>query len=151
MALSGTHPAGTTVPGDEADTAWLEAFHRGERAVLEACYRRHFAVVERAARAVLGAADSETVIHEVFSQLIGRPEMRRSFHGGSLAAWLTVVARNQALQYRRKSGARSSQSRPASGPGSRTRPMRACSSSNSGSITCRPSGTGCSTCAWSSS
>src|SRR3954467_197711 len=120
MGLSGTHPAsptGAPDPGDEAGSAWLEAFHGGERALLEACYRRHFGVVQRAARAVLGAADTETVIHEVFSQLIGRPEMRRSFHGGSLAAWLTTVARNQALQYQRKVGREVAPVEPGAWPG----------------------------------
>src|SRR5437773_818192 len=90
---------------DEAHPAWLAAFHRGEPEVLERCYyRQHFAVVERATRGLLSPADGETVIHEVFSQLIGRAEMRRSFQGGSLAAWLAAVARNQALAYRRKLG-----------------------------------------------
>jgi RNA polymerase sigma-70 factor, ECF subfamily len=96
-------PQGRDQP-DEAQPDWLEAFHRGDRRVLERCYRQHFAVVERAARGLLGPADRETVIHEVFSQLIGRAEMRRSFRGGSLAAWLVAVTRNQALAYRRKIG-----------------------------------------------
>ena len=69
---------------------------------MEDCYRDHFAAVEAAVGGILDGADRETIIHEVFSRLIVREELRRSFRGGSLAAWLTVVARNQAIDYRRR-------------------------------------------------
>ncbi len=86
------------------DGRWLALFHAGDRATLEACYREHFATVERAIGPILGGADRETVIHELFSRLIARDDFRRSFHGGSLAAWLATVARNQAIDYRRRLG-----------------------------------------------
>jgi RNA polymerase sigma-70 factor, ECF subfamily len=44
------------------------------------------------------------VIHEVFSRLIAHAELRRSFAGGSFGAWLATVARNQAIDYRRRLG-----------------------------------------------
>jgi RNA polymerase sigma-70 factor (ECF subfamily) len=93
-------------PGAAADEAaldpWLEAFHRGERGALEACYREHFDTVDGAAGAILRGADRETVVHEVFSRLIARAELRRAFRGGSFAAWLATVARNHAIDYRRR-------------------------------------------------
>jgi RNA polymerase sigma-70 factor (ECF subfamily) len=85
------------------DASTLSAFHRGERGVLERCYRAHFRDVERAAGAVLrGVADRENVVHEVFSRLLSDEALRRNFTGGSMAAWLHTVARHQALDYARK-------------------------------------------------
>jgi len=87
-----------TTPEDD----WLASFHRGDRAALEHCYRDHFATVTRAIGSLLGGADRETVIHELFSRLIARAELRRSFHGGSFASWIATIARNQAIDYRRR-------------------------------------------------
>lgn len=81
---------------------WLERFHRGDMAVLEGCYRDHFAVVAGAIGGILAPVDRETVIHELFSRLIAREDLRRSFRGGSFPAWLATVARNQAIDYRRR-------------------------------------------------
>lgn len=104
-------PVGVIDPVDggptSPDGAWLERFHRGDRLTLEGCYREHFATVERAIGSRLGAADRETAIHELFSRLIGNAELRRSFHGGSFAAWVAAVARNQAIDTWRR-GARES-------------------------------------------
>lgn len=92
-------------PGDSSsDERWLALFHGGDRATLETCYRDHFATVERGIGSILSGADSETVIHELFSRLIARGDFRRSFQGGSLGAWLATVARNQAIDYRRRWG-----------------------------------------------
>jgi RNA polymerase sigma-70 factor (ECF subfamily) len=82
----------------------LQLFHSGDRAILEACYRDHFANTERAVGTILGSADRETVIHELFSRLIAQPELRRSFQGGSFGAWIATIARNQAIDYRRRLG-----------------------------------------------
>jgi RNA polymerase sigma-70 factor, ECF subfamily len=82
--------------------AWLASFHRGERTTLEQCYREHFATVSRGIGSLLGGADRETVIHELFSRLIARAELRRSFQGGSFASWIATLARNQAIDYRRR-------------------------------------------------
>ena len=82
---------------------WLERFHGGDRPTLEGCYREHFSTVERAMGSLLGAADRETAIHELFSRLIGSVELRRSFQGGSFAAWLATVARHQAIDTWRRS------------------------------------------------
>jgi RNA polymerase sigma-70 factor (ECF subfamily) len=86
------------------DAAWLDLFHRGDRRTMEDCYRRHFATVERAARGVLPRDEAETVIHEVFSRLVGAPDLRRSFRGGAFGAWIATVGRNLAIDYRRRAG-----------------------------------------------
>ncbi len=81
---------------------WLVEFHAGDREVLEQCYREYFDTVDLAVSKVLGGADRETVVHEVFYRLVSRRAMRERFTGGSLAAWLTVVARNLARDHARR-------------------------------------------------
>jgi RNA polymerase sigma-70 factor (ECF subfamily) len=94
----------TLYPGLGADGTdrWLVDFHAGNRPVLERCYRELYPTVQRAVGRVLTSADQETVIHEVFYRLISREELRRSFRGGSLKAWLGTVAYHQALEYVRR-------------------------------------------------
>src|SRR5262245_37829285 len=87
-----------TRPGME----WLERFHAGERQVIEQVYREHFRTVDGAVGAVLSGADRETAIHEVFLRLINNDNLRRSFRGGELGAWLSVVSRNHAIDYARR-------------------------------------------------
>jgi RNA polymerase sigma-70 factor, ECF subfamily len=89
-------------PAPPHDPLWLERFHAGERAVIEGCYRDHFRVVEHAVSQVLRGADKETVVHEVFLQLISRAELRRGFSGGGFSAWLATVARHQAIDFWRR-------------------------------------------------
>jgi RNA polymerase sigma-70 factor (ECF subfamily) len=89
---------------DRADDerAWLGAFHRGDRATLEQCYREHFSTVTRAVGGYLKGADAETVVHEVFFKLLSQPGARHAFTGGSLGAWLSRVASNQAVDFLRR-------------------------------------------------
>jgi RNA polymerase sigma-70 factor (ECF subfamily) len=75
----------------------LAGFHRGDRAVLERCYRVHFDTVSRAVGSVLGGVDRESAIHDFFARLIADESMRRSFQGGALAGWLWVGARRSAI------------------------------------------------------
>lgn len=88
--------------GPTTAAAWLERFHSGDLAVIEQCYREHFLTVERAVGSILSGADRETAIHEVFARLIAGAELRQSFRGGSFGAWLATVARNHALDLRRR-------------------------------------------------
>jgi RNA polymerase sigma-70 factor (ECF subfamily) len=83
---------------------WLERFHAGDRAVLDDVYRRHLDAVRRSAAGVLGGADLETVVHEVFFKVMSNQDLRMAFHGGDLAAWLVVVARHHAIDYARRRG-----------------------------------------------
>lgn len=82
--------------------SWLADFHAGRKRTLEECYRNHYADVARAAERVLGAADSETVTHEVFYRLLTDPEMRQSFRGGNLRGWLVQIAANRAIDVARR-------------------------------------------------
>jgi len=97
-------PEGSSVPPEvsPADDPWLKRFHAGDRQVLEACYREHFATVERAMGSVLSPADRETAIHELWTRLLDGAALRQAFRGGALAPWLSVVARNHALDMRRR-------------------------------------------------
>jgi len=87
-----------------ADDAWLARFHAGDRDVMEECYRSHFATVERAVGRYVQGVDRETVIHEVFYRLLSTASLRLAFRGGSLAAWLSTVSRNHAIDYARRRG-----------------------------------------------
>lgn len=95
------HVVPMTQPAEDDD--WLAQFHAGHARVLEACYREQFATVERAVGRVLRGADKETVVHEVFLRLISSETVRRGYRGGSLASWLSVLARNQAIDHARRS------------------------------------------------
>jgi RNA polymerase sigma-70 factor (ECF subfamily) len=86
----------------DSDADWLGLFHAGDRRTLEACYREHFEAVDAAVGRLLRGADRETVVHEVFFRVLSRPDFRRSFGGGSLAAWLSTVARNLATDHLRQ-------------------------------------------------
>jgi RNA polymerase sigma-70 factor (ECF subfamily) len=88
--------------GATEQDAWLRAFHAGAQACLEACYREHLTTVDRVVAGVLHGADRETLVHEVFFRLLSDSSLRQAFHGGSFAAWLRMVARNQAIDYARR-------------------------------------------------
>jgi RNA polymerase sigma-70 factor (ECF subfamily) len=97
---AGSYAANAEIP--QARGRWLEGFHAGDRAVLEEVYRAHVDAVHRSAGGVLGGADLETVVHEVFFKVMTNADLREAFHGGDLAAWLVVIARNHAIDYVRR-------------------------------------------------
>jgi RNA polymerase sigma-70 factor (ECF subfamily) len=82
--------------------SWLADFHAGSRAILTECYIDHFSSVERAVGRILKGADKETVIHEIFFRLMTSEELRLTFEGGSFRAWISTIARNQAVDYWRR-------------------------------------------------
>jgi RNA polymerase sigma-70 factor, ECF subfamily len=84
------------------DSSDLAAFHAGDRSTLERCYRDHYATVAAAARRILRPVDAETVTHEVFHRLLASAEMRATFRGGELGAWLARVTTNRAIDHKRK-------------------------------------------------
>jgi RNA polymerase sigma-70 factor (ECF subfamily) len=84
------------------DPAWLGRFHAGERAVLEQCYRDHFAKALTAATRILSGIDAETVTHEVFYRLLSDERTRRGFGGGNLGAWIAKVTANAAIDHHRR-------------------------------------------------
>ena len=81
---------------------WLADFHRGDRETFEKLYREYFQTVDGAVSSVLAGADKETVIHDVFCQLMTRAEVRSAFRGGSFGAWLGTLARNRAVDFHRR-------------------------------------------------
>jgi RNA polymerase sigma-70 factor (ECF subfamily) len=104
--VTGASAALSTVAGpgvaNVANVDWLDRFHRGDRAIIEAIYRTHFTQVSRAVGALSGAADRETAIHEIFLRLLSQASLRASFQGGDLGAWLSVVAHNHAVDRARR-------------------------------------------------
>lgn len=82
----------------------LEAFYRGDRTVMEQCYREHFDDVDRAVARTLQGADRENVVYEVFYRLLADEAFRRSFDGAMLGAWLARVASNMAIDAVRRAG-----------------------------------------------
>jgi RNA polymerase sigma-70 factor, ECF subfamily len=97
-----TRPASLTSSAPAGDAAWLEAFHRGDRAVLARCYEDHVRTVAWAVRPMVDGLDRETVVHDVFCRLFGSAQARRSFTGGNFGAWLITVARRQAIDFCRQ-------------------------------------------------
>jgi RNA polymerase sigma-70 factor (ECF subfamily) len=90
-----------TAPIEEDD--WLPRFHAGDRRILERCYRGHAPDARRAVDRVLSSgADQETVVHDVFVRLLSDESARRNFQGGSFAAWISTLARNQAIDFARR-------------------------------------------------
>lgn len=84
------------------DVAWLARFHAGDRDVMEAVYRDHFARVRATSARILSEVDAETVAHEVFERLLSDERSRRGFEGGSLGAWIAQVAYNRSLDVLRR-------------------------------------------------
>jgi RNA polymerase sigma-70 factor, ECF subfamily len=87
-----------------AQDDWVAAFHAGDRRVIEQCYREYFTLVDARVGRVLQGADRETVVHEIFYQLLTSAPMRQSFRGGSFAAWLGTVAGNAGIDHARRKG-----------------------------------------------
>jgi RNA polymerase sigma-70 factor, ECF subfamily len=87
---------------DHSDPDDLARFHAGDRGVLEACYRDEFDAVRAAVGRVLADPDRDGVVHDVFYRLLASRELRERFRGGSLRAWLVTLARNQAIDHRRR-------------------------------------------------
>jgi RNA polymerase sigma-70 factor, ECF subfamily len=97
-----SRPLGEVRGTAEEEERWLRRFHDGEHAIIEGIYREHFSAVSRAVTTMLGRSDRDTVIHEVFLRLLTQRELRSSFHGGALPAWLTAVSRNHAVDFLRR-------------------------------------------------
>jgi RNA polymerase sigma-70 factor, ECF subfamily len=84
------------------DVEWLRRFHDGETAILEELYRRGFHTMLADLTPLVGKADGETVVHEVFFRLLTQASLRQSFRGGRVDSWLGIVARNHAIDYLRR-------------------------------------------------
>jgi RNA polymerase sigma-70 factor (ECF subfamily) len=71
---------------------------------LERVYRTHRQLLLRAASRVVGMAEAESVIQEVFVELLRNADLRARFTGGSLPAWLSEITRRKGLEYLRRHG-----------------------------------------------
>ena len=78
------------------------AFRAGERGVLAEVYHRHLGRVERAVSRYCRGAEAECVVHDLFLDIIERPELRARFEQGDLGAWLATLARRRALDHLRR-------------------------------------------------
>jgi RNA polymerase sigma-70 factor (ECF subfamily) len=74
-------------------------FHEGDRDFVGLLYRETYEAVDTAVGRVLRGADRETVVHDVYLRLLTKPELRRSFTGGSIRSWLMTVAYNLAVDF----------------------------------------------------
>lgn len=80
----------------------LEAFWAGQLPRLERIYREHRRALERVAARYVGGAEAESVLQDVFVEIIRSGEMRRRFTGGSLGAWLAEITRRKAFEHLRR-------------------------------------------------
>src|SRR5262249_8096556 len=76
----------------------------GRHEVIEELYREHAHVAFRTAGRYLGPADRDTVVHQVFCQIVDDADFRSNFRGGSFAAWLSQVVARRCIDFRRKYG-----------------------------------------------
>ena len=74
-------------------------FHQGDRDFLGLLYRETYEAVDTAVGRILRGADRETVVHDVYLRLLTKPELRRSFTGGSMRSWLMTIAYNLAVDF----------------------------------------------------
>jgi RNA polymerase sigma-70 factor (ECF subfamily) len=99
--LEPTDGAGTTFGSSVNDADWLERFWTGERATMDEVCRNLMGVVNGSVGRYVQGADRETVVQTVFLHVLDHERVRRNFQGGSLRAWLSTVAKNQALDFLR--------------------------------------------------
>ena len=71
---------------------------------LERVYRQQRAGLLRVAGRLVGFGEAETVIQEVFVELLRNADLRGRFVGGSLSAWLGEITRRKALEHLRRHG-----------------------------------------------
>jgi RNA polymerase sigma factor (sigma-70 family) len=93
-----------TTASDGSPEPDLETFWRGDSEALEAIYRAHARRLLGTARAIVGPAEAESVVHETFVELIRNQDLRRRFTGGSIESWLGAIARRKSLEHLRRRG-----------------------------------------------
>jgi RNA polymerase sigma factor (sigma-70 family) len=80
----------------------ISGFHAGHETVIRAIYVEYGAALLRETRRYAGPAEAESVVHDVFVELLRNRGLRSRFVGGALAAWLRQIARLKALEYLRR-------------------------------------------------
>ena len=94
------------MPDPETADATLDlaAFHKGEEAVIKHVYVTQASRLLREARRHTGPAEAESVVHDVFVELLRNRDLRGRFTGGALGAWLRQITRLKALEHLRRTG-----------------------------------------------
>ena len=88
---------------DQNNPQWDADFRQGDREVMESVYRSTFAAVRRATGKILREpADCDSIVQQVFTDLVESRKMREGYAGGDLAAWLCAIARHRALDFARR-------------------------------------------------
>jgi RNA polymerase sigma-70 factor (ECF subfamily) len=88
--------------GTETDFALVSAVRSGDESAMARLYDKYSSIVYSVALRVLGDSGiAEDVLQEVFMQLWRNPGVFDSSRG-NLAAWLSVIARNRAIDNLRK-------------------------------------------------
>jgi RNA polymerase sigma factor (sigma-70 family) len=81
----------------------LSAFHEGQEDVISQIYIKHSAALLREVRGYTGPAEAESVVHDVFVELLRNRDLRGRFTGGALFAWLRQIARMKTFEHLRRS------------------------------------------------
>ena len=88
-------------PDDEGSLD-IRAFREGRADVMRRVYLEHGAGLLRDLRRHIGPAEAESVVHDVFVELLRNADLRARFVGGSIFAWLRQIARLKALEHLRR-------------------------------------------------
>ena len=71
--------------------------------MMESVYRTTFEGVRRAAGRILREpADCDSIVQQVYADLVGNRKLRETYGGGDLGAWLGAIARHRALDFARR-------------------------------------------------
>jgi RNA polymerase sigma factor (sigma-70 family) len=88
---------------DPKNPDWDASFRRGDREVMESVYRTTFDAVRRTAGRVLREpADCDSIVQQVYADLVASRKLRETYAGGDLGAWLGAIARHRALDFARR-------------------------------------------------
>ena len=90
------------IEAEGAELIDLEAFHAGHEGVIRAIYVEYGAALLRETCRYAGPAEAESVVHDVFVELLRNRALRAQFVGGALSAWLRQIARLKALEHLRR-------------------------------------------------
>ena len=70
---------------------------------MESVYRDTFEGVRRAAGRILREpADCDSIVQQVYADLVGSKKLRETYAGGDLGAWIGAIARHRALDFARR-------------------------------------------------
>ena len=99
----GEPPANEVLSGDDGgDGDWLQRWYAGDPEAIGWVYMKHFDDAVAGAGTIVPPWEREAVVHDLFLRFVGSESSRRSYKGGSFAAFLRTAARRLALDRWRK-------------------------------------------------